>query len=33
LSFHAGVESVAVKCDGDAAPVRAFLRRVLDAAE
>jgi hypothetical protein len=31
LSFHAGGESVAVECEGDAEPAKAFLRRVLDA--
>ena len=30
LSFHAGGESVAMQCEGDAAPARAFLRRVLE---
>jgi hypothetical protein len=32
LSFHAGPESVAVQCEGDATAARAFLRRVLEAA-
>jgi hypothetical protein len=30
LSFHAGGQAVAVLCEGDAAPFRAFLRRVLE---
>ncbi len=33
LSFHAGGQVVAVLCEGDAEPARAFLRRVLEAAE
>jgi hypothetical protein len=33
LSFHAGADSVAVQCEGDAVPARAFLQRVLDAVE
>jgi hypothetical protein len=30
LSVHAGGQLVAVRCDGDAEPARAFLRRLLD---
>lgn len=32
LSVHAGGQVVAVRCDGDAEPVRVFVRRVLAAA-
>jgi hypothetical protein len=32
LSVHAGGQTVAVRCDGDTPAVRAFLRRLLDAA-
>jgi hypothetical protein len=32
LSLHAGGQTVAVRCDGDAEPARAFVRRLLDAA-
>jgi hypothetical protein len=33
LSFHAGGQAVAVLCEGDAAPYRAFLKRVLAQAQ
>lgn len=33
LSFRAGAEIIAVQCDGDGEAARAFVRRVLEAAE
>jgi hypothetical protein len=33
LSFHAGSEAVAVKCEGDGEAAKAFVRRVVEAGE